>query len=95
MITRIVKLEFQTESIDAFVEIFHANKEKILLFDGCHEVTLLQDVNDPRIFFTHSKWDNEAALNAYRSSSFFGEVWPRTKRLLKSQPIAWSTKVSE
>lgn len=91
-ITRIVKLCFEPEHLDAFKQIFVEKKEKIEAFQGCHSVIMLQDIHDPTICFTYSHWDSEEALNAYRNSDFFGETWARTKKLFRDKPEAWSVQ---
>ena len=95
MIVRIVFLEFQDSAIETFKHRFVESKPKILARDGCHHVELLQDINKPNHFFTYSHWDSEEALNAYRKSEFFGEIWPKTKALLCSSPKAWSLQSTD
>jgi quinol monooxygenase YgiN len=51
---------------------------------------LYQDVSNPNIIFTHSTWLNEEALENYKKSKLFGEVWPKTKKLFASEAVAWS-----
>ncbi len=57
---------------------------------GCHAVELFQDKADPRIFFTISEWDDEAALNAYRNSDYFKATWAYMKQGFDDKPQAWS-----
>lgn len=90
MLTRIVKLTFKPENIHTFEQTFKASKAGILRFKGCTSVTLLQDLNEPNIFFTYSHWDEEADLEAYRNSDFFKKVWAATKMLFADKPEAWS-----
>lgn len=90
MIKRIVKLGFKPEHIDAFKANFENNKLKIRAFEGCQYLELWQDKGDPSIFFTYSFWDNEEALNNYRHSSLFKEIWAKTKILFNQKPEAWS-----
>lgn len=93
MIKRIVKLHFRVEEIDNFIHTFEDNKAKILAFKGCEHVELWQDVKDKQTFFTYSLWHSEDALNAYRQSSFFKEVWAVTKTRFAAKPAAWSVLV--
>ncbi len=81
LITRIVKMSFHPDKIEAFLEVFNASKEKIRGFDGCHSLELLQNKTHGNIFFTLSKWDNEAALERYRTSALFRTTWAKTKIL--------------
>ena len=91
MIVRIVKMEFQEDRIPDFLNIFAGSRDRILAFEGCSHVQLLQDVTDPSVFFTYSYWDTEEQLNTYRESELFAGVWARTKALFKAKPMAWST----
>ncbi len=90
MIDRIVKLHFRTDAIDQFKGIFEESKLKIRQFPGNQGVRLLQDANDPCIFFTHSLWDSENDLNNYRHSALFKATWAKTKILFNAKPEAWS-----
>ena len=90
MITRIVRMEFQPENVDQFLEIFHASKEQIRHFPGVHHLELHRDLNRQNVFYTYSLWEDENALNAYRKSELFGSVWPRTKALFAEKPQAFS-----
>ncbi|MDP1800521.1 MAG: antibiotic biosynthesis monooxygenase family protein [Bacteroidota bacterium] len=90
MIKRIVKMSFKTENIESFKTIFENNWQKIKGFDGCNSVELLQDINNPSIFFTYSFWQSEEHLNKYRNSDLFNTVWGATKILFNAKPEAWS-----
>ena len=90
MITRIVRMEFQPDKVDQFLEIFHASKEQIRHFPGVHHLEFHRDLKQPNVFYTYSIWENEEALNAYRHSELFGSVWPRTKALFAGKPQAFS-----
>tara|TARA_B110000444_G_scaffold120764_1_gene113576 strand:- start:416 stop:706 length:291 start_codon:yes stop_codon:yes gene_type:complete len=92
MIVRIVKLSFHLENISAFKAIFESNKTDINTQKGCIHLELFQDVENPHIFFTFSKWDSETDLNTYRNSELFHGIWGRTKKLFNAKPNAWSTK---
>lgn len=91
MVTRIVKMEFRAECIDAFLEMFEAKKEAIIAQPGCMDLEMLQDIHNPAIIFTYSHWKNEAALNAYRGTELFGVVWKETKSYFSGKASAWST----
>ena len=60
--------------------------------DGCKHVELMQDINNPTIFFTFSIWENPSDLEAYRQSELFKGVWAKTKVLFGDKPEAWSVK---
>lgn len=90
MIIRIVKMTFKPEHVEDFKQVFDASKNKIKQRQGCQYLSLLQDKNNTSLFFTYSYWDNENALNEYRNSELFGEIWPKTKALFAKSPEAWT-----
>lgn len=93
MITRIVKMTFMPERIDDFKKIFDENKNAIRNFKGCTHLDLLQDVNNPAIFFTYSYWNSENDLLTYRESELFNKVWAKTNILFAEKAEAWSTSL--
>lgn len=90
MITRIVKLEFQEERVQDFLDFFETIKHIVNEFPGCYGMKLYQDIAHPNIVMTYSHWDQESSLNAYRDSKQFGEIWPTIKPWFKERPQAWS-----
>jgi heme-degrading monooxygenase HmoA len=90
MLVRIVKLTFQEDKIAAFLENFNEIKHQIRSFEGNEFLELYQDKQDTRIFFTYSYWKDENALEKYRKSALFNEVWSYTKTLFADKPEAWS-----
>jgi quinol monooxygenase YgiN len=90
MIVRIVKLTFRPDKADDFIGIFSEERKKILAFDGCMHVELWRDTADKNVFFTHSRWRDEAALENYRNSEFFRITWARAKALFAEKAEAWS-----
>ncbi|UOX32732.1 antibiotic biosynthesis monooxygenase [Flavobacterium sediminilitoris] len=90
MFVRIVKMRFQEDKIDTFLEKFNVIKENIRHFEGNQFLELYQDKNDNRIFFTYSYWNTEEDLENYRKSDLFNEVWTFTKALFSDKPEAWS-----
>ena len=90
MIIRIVKLTFEQEHVDEFLQLFNAAKEKILSFDGCMQLELLKDIEQPNVFFTHSIWENKECLQNYRNSRIFRSYWKETKKMFASRAEAWS-----
>lgn len=95
MIKRLVKMTFKPQNIEDFKQIFQESKNLIKSFKGCQDVELLQDINNPCIFFTHSIWDSEKDLNTYRESDLFNSVWAKTKVLFDAKPEAWSLSIQE
>ena len=54
MITRIVKMTFREEEIEAFQQLFEARKDLIRNFEGCTHLQLWQGKHNPAVFFTYS-----------------------------------------
>jgi quinol monooxygenase YgiN len=95
MLIRIVRMTFAPEQVPAFLTLFHATKRRIRQQPGCRHLELWQDAENPNIYCTHSHWDDETALNGYRKSALFGEVWPATKKLFAAAPVAFSSATVE
>lgn len=93
MIKRLVKMSFQPDKIEDFKTIFAENRTFIQGFEGCKHVELLQDANNPNIFFTYSLWESETFLEVYRQSELFARVWAATKVLFNDKPQAWSVNL--
>jgi len=90
MILRLVKMEFMSKNTSEFLTYFESINHKIKQMPGLVNLKLYQDVNNPNIIFTHSTWLNDEALENYKKSKLFGEVWPKTKKLFASEAVAWS-----
>lgn len=93
MILRVVKMEFESEGVAPFLKTFEQYKSAIRSQAGCSLVLLLRDTSSANRFFTYSFWESEDALNAYRYSPLFKEVWPLTKKWFSAPAEAWSTIV--
>lgn len=87
---RIVKMTFEPAQVESFQEMFQQVKDRIRGFEGCSFLELYQDKNEPSIFFTYSYWKDEQALDQYRHSDLFKEVWSQTKKGFREKPEAWS-----
>lgn len=90
MITRIVKMHFQADKTEQFLTFFETIKWKVVQQPNCHGMKLLKDIHNPNILFTYSKWKDESALNTYRDSKLFGQVWPTIKPWFQEKAEAWS-----
>jgi len=90
MIKRIVKMEFKSEHIKDFINIFADVQSQIKDCDGCYEVELYQDEKFENILFTVSQWESTEALDAYRNSKLFQGAWPKVKSLFSNKAQAWS-----
>jgi heme oxygenase (mycobilin-producing) len=90
MITRIVKMTFREEEVEAFKVLFEERKAMIRNFEGCTHLQLWQDQHNPAVFFTYSLWDSEEHLDQYRASHFFDDTWSLTKQKFAARPEAWT-----
>lgn len=90
MLLRIVRLPLRPEGVAAFLALFEEARAQIRSQPGCQHLALWQDAAQPLTYCTLSHWDGPAALDAYRRSALFGQVWPATKRLLAAPPEAFS-----
>ena len=90
MLIRIVRLTFDPTQVPAFLALFRQSEVRIRQQSGCQHLELWQDADQPHIYCTYSHWNDAAALDAYRRSALFGEVWPSTKRLLAAPAQAFS-----
>lgn len=90
MFVRIVKMSFQEDKIEAFLNNFDEVKGNIRNFPGNRFLELYRDKNNPSVFFTYSYWDSEQDLENYRNSELFNGVWTYTKQFFNQKPEAWS-----
>lgn len=56
----------------------------------CEELSIYVDKNDPNTFFTISLWTSEQALEDYRKSTYFEEIWGKVKPWFNEKAKAWS-----
>lgn len=94
MIIRVVRMTFSPNLVADFLALFQATATRIRQQPGCRHLELWQDANNPAIYCTYSHWDDAAALNDYRKSALFGEVWPATKRLFIAPPVVFSSLIA-
>lgn len=88
MIIRLVEMTFKPDKVDSFLENFHANKTKIRHTPGCMHLELWQDADNKNVFYTYSYWESEEALEQYRKSELFLDVWAHTKIHFSAKPRA-------
>ncbi len=93
MLIRIVRMTFQEDKVEDFIEVFNQSKDLILNFEGCRHLELHQDYHQPNIFATYSIWQNDASLDNYRHSELFEAVWAKTKPLFREKPFAFSNRL--
>ena len=89
-LVRVVKMTFQKDKIPEFLALFEKTRIQIRNFPGCQHLQLLEEHGGTGVMMTYSHWDSEEALNNYRDSELFGEVWAQTKPLFSEKPMAWS-----
>ncbi len=90
MVTRIVKLHFKDAHTAQFLSYFERIKHQVNGFEGCIAMKLFQDRHNPNIVMTYSQWESEEALEKYRHSETFGEIWPRIKPWFAVRAEAWT-----
>ena len=90
---RVVKLTFQPEHADGFIDIFDQKKERIRAMEGCLSLRLIRDRNEPTIFMTYSVWEGPEHLQNYRRSEFFKDLWTTVTPMFSDKPQAWSLDV--
>lgn len=93
MLIRIVRMTFAAGEIPAFRALFEQTKNQIRQQPGCLHLELWQDADQSRIFCTHSHWQNQAALDMYRRSELFGQVWSATKKLFAAPALVFSSLI--
>jgi quinol monooxygenase YgiN len=90
MLIRIVRMTFAVDRIEEFLHLFRESEAQIRQMPGCRFLELWQDADQPHVYCTHSHWESAEALNAYRRSALFGQVWPATKALFAAPALAFS-----
>src|SRR5690625_45569 len=92
MIVRLVRMTFHPSSVDDFLTQFAVVKDEIRSFPGCLHLELLQNDRFPNILSTYSVWDSRDALESYRNSEMFIDIWQRTSAWFVAPPRAssWS-----
>ena len=80
-------MKFSVESIHLFRTLFEETKSHILAFEGCIELDLLADADEPLCLCTWSTWQNAEALEKYRQSDLFRS---KPKPLFTEKASAWT-----
>ncbi len=92
MIQRLVKLHFHPQHCAAYEAIYQSSRQRIRATPGCLHLESWRDLQQPNIYYTYSRWQDEASLNAYRHSDFFQATWAKTKALFSNKPEALSAE---
>ena len=90
MLIRIVRMDFDPEKVDDFLDLFETVKKKIANFPGCDHLELCKDASLDYVYYTFSKWKSEDDLEKYRHSELFKDTWAKTKVLFGGKPLAYS-----
>jgi quinol monooxygenase YgiN len=93
VVIRLVSLKCKPEDVDAFRLVLRESSLRVRQFPGCLSLQIVNDITDPASFFTLSTWRDEGALEAYRISPLFKEIWPRVKSFLREP--AWASTCEE
>ena len=91
-VTRIVKMTFKPECVEEFRKMFYQRRPFIMRVDGCLSVELLNDIDNPNVIITLSRWRTAKLLNEYRKSPFFKNTWFLVKVLFGAPAEAWTLK---
>ena len=86
-------MTFRPDRLESFLRLFDESSPRIRSFPGCRHLELLADEAYPNVLTTLSHWDDDGALQRYRSSSLFRATWARTKPLFAAPPAATSHHV--
>ena len=73
-----------------FIQIFKKHKEDMAAHTECLELNGYQDRQFPNVLFTISRWTSQEALDHYRYSEYFRELWSRVKPLFAEKAEAHS-----
>jgi len=92
MLIRIVRMHFKESGVAEFLTVFNRHKHDIRNFDGCSHLELLKDIDVPNTYITYSYWRDAGALENYRQSLLFENVWGKTKALFAERPQAFSVE---
>ena len=87
---RIVKLTIDPAKAEAFEGLFTEKMMQIRHFPGCRHLALWKNHLPSGVFMTYSIWDNQDALDAYRHSAMFSDIWGTIKPWFTAKPEAWS-----
>lgn len=90
MLLRSVRMTFHPDRVDDFLRLFDTSADAIRAFPGCLHLELWQDERYPNVLSTFSKWEDDAALAAYRKSELFSATWEAARVCFASAPTAHS-----
>ncbi len=79
MILRLVKLNIAQERREDFLSAVTEVFETVASSAGCLGIEILSSAEKPDTFLSLSRWESEAALEAYRNDTVFGTLWSTIK----------------
>jgi hypothetical protein len=85
-------MQIKDTEIENFVSLVKTIRNKILSSEGCTQVNILEDKQNPSTFFSYSLWNSEQDLENYRNSELFKGVWSEAKALFSEPAQAWSVQ---
>lgn len=85
-------MTFHEHEVTDFLSMLAPRQAAIRAFPGCLYLEVVQDIRYPNIIFSHSHWEDEAALNTYRHSAFFKKTWSMTKPRFAAPAQAWTVR---
>lgn len=92
-ITRLVKMTFRSDAINTFLELFEKKKQLIRDFPGCNHLELWQDLHDPSICFTCSRWETQMRWSNTGILPFLKIPGKPQNSYLLKKPRAWSVEI--
>jgi quinol monooxygenase YgiN len=90
MIVRIVRMTFDAKDIATFKSHFATSYPLIRNFEGCENLQLFEDKDQPNVMITYSYWRGQEHLDNYRKSDVFKSTWAKVKPLFIAAPQAFS-----
>jgi heme-degrading monooxygenase HmoA len=90
MMERFVILKLKPEYCEQFLSLFNEKQNQIASFPGCTYLELQKSKLNVGWYMTYSIWKNEEALEVYRHSTLFTEVWSVVKNLFAEKADALS-----
>ena len=87
MITQIVKFDIQLEKVEAFKAALIADKLGAKNENGCLELRLFQDKQQPNIIFAYERFKNNEALTHHASQPYTAVVFDLLETSAQATPL--------
>lgn len=82
-------MKIKEHCLSDFINFISATNEKILETEGCKQLELLRDKEDPTVFFIYQFWDSEKSLSKYHRSEFYGRYKEQINSFFEENEQAW------